>query len=381
MKLKHNLMSRQKEKKGFTLVELLIVIVVIAIIAAIVILAYTGISQRAKSTTLVSDLTNAANQLKLYQATNSAYPTSNDCSSGANPAPPAICLKSSANNTYTGYVYNNAVSPQTFTLTEQNGSLTYSITNDGLAVAVTTVNTSGGTVTTSGGNTINTFTSGGTFTVSGGSLTNVSILVVGGGGGGGDDTSGGNDTEGGGGGGGQFLTQSGLTFSGSSTVTIGNGGAIDANGNSSSLGSYMAIGGGAGAHYYGNPGSGGSGGGAANAGAAGGIGTAGNNGGAGGAGGFCGGTPGGGGGAGGVGSVGGSCTGGQGGIGLSSAISGVTAWYAGGGSAENLALQGGGGNAFGETPSSNAGTPNTGGGGGSNGPGGSGIVIVEYTTP
>jgi prepilin-type N-terminal cleavage/methylation domain-containing protein len=379
MKLKSGLHYRTRQK-GFTLVELLIVIVVIAIIAAIVIVAYAGISQRAKTSALISDLTNSANQLKIYQATNSAYPTSNDCSTGANPAPPLICLKSSSNSSYTGYTYNNSASPQTFSLTEQNGSLTYNITNDGIASVVSTVSTSGGIATTSGGYTINTFTSGGTFTVSGGSLTNVSVLIVGGGGGGGNDTSGG-PGEGGGGGGGQFLALSGQTINGSTTVTVGAGGPADTNGSSSSFGSNVAIGGGAGAHYGSVPKSGASGGGAANVGGTGASGTAGNNGGNGGSGGVCGGLPGGGGGAGGAGVTGGSCVGGQGGVGLSSAISGTTSWYAGGGAAEDLSSQGGGGSNFGEIPSQNGGTPNTGGGGGSAGLGGSGIVIIQYTTP
>lgn len=42
-------MSLQNKSKGFTIVELLIVIVVIAILAAISIVAYTGIQNRAKA--------------------------------------------------------------------------------------------------------------------------------------------------------------------------------------------------------------------------------------------------------------------------------------------------------------------------------------------
>lgn len=49
--------------KGFTIVELLIVIVVLGVIAAIVIIGYIGVTQRAKTTSLISDLTSASNQL------------------------------------------------------------------------------------------------------------------------------------------------------------------------------------------------------------------------------------------------------------------------------------------------------------------------------
>ena len=51
--------------KGFTIVELLIVIVVIAILAAIVIVSYNGISRRAEITALQSDLRNTATKLNL----------------------------------------------------------------------------------------------------------------------------------------------------------------------------------------------------------------------------------------------------------------------------------------------------------------------------
>jgi len=88
---------------AFTIVELLVVIVIIGILAAIVIVSYIGISQRAIVASLVSDLNNSSKQLKLYQITNSLYPTTLSASNC--PATPVIdnklCLKPSANNTFT----------------------------------------------------------------------------------------------------------------------------------------------------------------------------------------------------------------------------------------------------------------------------------------
>jgi prepilin-type N-terminal cleavage/methylation domain-containing protein len=67
-----------KKQTGFTIVELLIVIVVIGILAAITIVAYNGIQQRARTSTLQSDLSNAASQMHLAKvdSTNDSYPTS-----------------------------------------------------------------------------------------------------------------------------------------------------------------------------------------------------------------------------------------------------------------------------------------------------------------
>ena len=53
-----------KNQKGFTIVELLIVIVVIAILAAITIVAYNGIQNRANDTSVQSDLVSAMKKIE-----------------------------------------------------------------------------------------------------------------------------------------------------------------------------------------------------------------------------------------------------------------------------------------------------------------------------
>ena len=255
----------------------------------------------------------------------------------------------------------------------------------------------GGVVTSSGGNTIHTFTTSGTLSPLS-SLTASYLIVAGGGGGGGGN---------GGGGAGGLLSGSSLTIDTNSiyAVTVGAGGtaagaSAGGNGGNSSFSmvSTTAVGGGGGGYQGGTTtgANGGSGGGGSYSGsAAGGTGTVGqgNNGGSGifaavqyGGGG--------GGGASAVGANGTSTAGGNGGAGTASSISGSSVTYAGGGgggtNTVNAGSGGAGGGGAGGTNSGvgTAGTANTGGGGGggattgaanfSGGAGGSGVVIISY---
>lgn len=57
------------KKRGFTIVELLIVIVIIAILAAITIVAYNGITTRSKASAIAADLKSIEKALNLYKQT------------------------------------------------------------------------------------------------------------------------------------------------------------------------------------------------------------------------------------------------------------------------------------------------------------------------
>jgi len=72
---------RAKKNRGFTIVELLIVIVVIAILAAISIVSYNGIQQRARDTSRKNDVAAIAKALHLYNIDNGNYATSG-CGNG-----------------------------------------------------------------------------------------------------------------------------------------------------------------------------------------------------------------------------------------------------------------------------------------------------------
>ena len=66
--------------RGFTIVELLIVIVIIGILAALVIVAYNGIQNRARASQASSALTQAKKKLELYKVDNGSYPTTGNLS-------------------------------------------------------------------------------------------------------------------------------------------------------------------------------------------------------------------------------------------------------------------------------------------------------------
>ena len=68
-------MISQTKQKGFTIVELLIVIVVIGILAAISIVAYNGVTQKARDDQRLSDARNIVNAAASYNAEYGSWPS------------------------------------------------------------------------------------------------------------------------------------------------------------------------------------------------------------------------------------------------------------------------------------------------------------------
>lgn len=68
-------------KKGFTLVELLVVVAVITILATALLVGFGGARARGRDARRVSDMRNVQNILELYYAKNGYYPnvTTGDC--------------------------------------------------------------------------------------------------------------------------------------------------------------------------------------------------------------------------------------------------------------------------------------------------------------
>lgn len=79
--------SEQLRRKGFTLVELLIVIIIIAVLAAIAIPKFMNSSTRSKESALKADLKLYRNAVELFKNDTGAYPASlSDLTSSSAPS-------------------------------------------------------------------------------------------------------------------------------------------------------------------------------------------------------------------------------------------------------------------------------------------------------
>jgi prepilin-type N-terminal cleavage/methylation domain-containing protein len=118
-------MQWAKNKKGFTIVELLIVIVVIAILAAITIVAFNGVQKRAQSSAVQSSLSQATKKVLAYAITN------------GDDYPLALIDAGLTNSSDTKYQYlvDNTAQPKSFCITASRKDITFfqSSTTNGLS--------------------------------------------------------------------------------------------------------------------------------------------------------------------------------------------------------------------------------------------------------
>jgi type II secretion system protein G len=127
--------STTQKQRGFTIVELLIVIVVIAILATISIVAYSGIQQRARDTIRLSDIKTLSKAIELFYADNGNYPMSNGWCTQPSGAAYAAAFQAeiapylarfprdpSYSGTYQDYFYRNVGDTSYYLYAEMEGS-------------------------------------------------------------------------------------------------------------------------------------------------------------------------------------------------------------------------------------------------------------------
>ena len=71
-------LSKFKKEKGFTLVELLVIVTVVAVLIGLSVRSYTFINNRAKETATETEMSNIAKALEIYVMDYSTYPESAD---------------------------------------------------------------------------------------------------------------------------------------------------------------------------------------------------------------------------------------------------------------------------------------------------------------
>jgi len=113
----------QYRERGFTIVELLIVIVVIGILAAITVVAYNGIQTRGENQKTISAVKEYVKAFHAYAIDNGNYPQLTGCLGEGYPDPNNYCLSQSglAECWGTGAAVSTALS--TALKTYMNGSL------------------------------------------------------------------------------------------------------------------------------------------------------------------------------------------------------------------------------------------------------------------
>jgi len=108
-----------KDTKGFTIVELLIVVVVIGILAAITVVAYTGINRQAASSASQSSANQASKKLLTYALEHGEeYPATLAAAGIAN-----------SGSTTFQYSVNNSSTPKTFCVTATTKAESYWVSN------------------------------------------------------------------------------------------------------------------------------------------------------------------------------------------------------------------------------------------------------------
>ena len=151
------MVSLKNKSKGFTIVELLIVIVVIGILATLVIVTFTGIQQKARNSQRQTDINAVDSHVEAFYAQYGYYPTLADLQSSSfdstylkgldpqaliDPKGGTTTIGASASATQYAYVATGATGCVNTTVSDPTGAST---TNNGCDGFTLTATLEGGT--------------------------------------------------------------------------------------------------------------------------------------------------------------------------------------------------------------------------------------------
>lgn len=110
-----SIVNKARESRGFTIVELLIVIVVIGILATITIVAYNNVTDRARTSSAQAAAKTVINKAAVYQAEEGSYPVSLDTLTSSSDSGEAWYIPDGSITASTGELAAGPSDPQTIT--------------------------------------------------------------------------------------------------------------------------------------------------------------------------------------------------------------------------------------------------------------------------